>query len=187
MVRSSRLCLERSRAKVAHLCADQSRTSRRSHFGNGHIRREPGRLGSLRPRWPRCFDGPRSLDRRQKSDRGSGRASDECEPRGKGATLARAEIKKHLEEIRMTPQYAEGRLRYLAEGAWNLLGNRDRGSSRLLAPPTPPCRRVRIRRFSELSPRGPEVRFVVRHKGFAALQVSVSAAPSSEPTKLSRS
>jgi hypothetical protein len=39
-----------------------------------------------------------------------------------------------------------------------------------------------------LSPRGPEVRFVFGHKGFAAQQeVSVSASPSSEPTKLSRS
>jgi hypothetical protein len=47
--------------------------------------------------------------------------------------------------------------------------------------------RVRIRRFSELSHRWPEVRFAVRHKGFAALQVSVSASPSSEPVKLSRS
>src|SRR5205807_120717 len=65
-------------------------------------------------------------------------------------------------------------------------GNRDRGSSHLLAPPTPPYRRVRIRRFSKLSPCGPEVRVVVRHKGFAALQVSVSASPSSEPVRLSR-
>ena len=65
--------------------------------------------------------------------------------------------------------------------------NRDRGSSCLLAPPTPPYKRVRIRRFSELSPCGLEVRVVVRHKGFAALQVSVSASPSSEPAKLSRS
>src|SRR5205807_7542878 len=64
--------------------------------------------------------------------------------------------------------------------------NRDRGSSHLLAPPTPPDMRVRIGRFSELSPCGPEVRVVVRHKGFATLQVSVSAAPSSEPVKLSR-
>src|SRR6266851_5098393 len=66
-------------------------------------------------------------------------------------------------------------------------GNRDRGSSHLLAPPTPPYKRVRIRRFSKLSPCGPEVRVVVRHKGFAARQVSVSASPSSEPVKLSRS
>jgi hypothetical protein len=70
----------------------------------------------------------------------------------------------------------------------NMLGvHRDRGSSHLLAPPTPPYRRVRIRRFSKLSPRGPEVRVIVRHKGFATLQVSVSASPSSEPVKLSRS
>jgi hypothetical protein len=46
-------------------------------------------------------------------------------------------------------------------------------------PAHPPYRRVRIRRFSKLSPDGPEVRVVVRHKGFAALQVSVSASPSS--------
>ena len=69
----------------------------------------------------------------------------------------------------------------------HLVLNRDRGSSHLLAPPTPPYRRVRIRRFSKLSPEGPEVRVVVRHKGFAALQVPVSASPSSEPVKLSRS
>ena len=37
-----------------------------------------------------------------------------------------------------------------------------------------------------MSPCGPEVRFVFRHKGFAARQVSVSASPSSEPVKLSR-
>ena len=65
--------------------------------------------------------------------------------------------------------------------------NRDRGSSHLLAPPTPPYRRVRIRRFSKLSPCGPEVRVVVRHKGFAVLQASVSASPSSESAELSRS
>jgi hypothetical protein len=65
--------------------------------------------------------------------------------------------------------------------------NRDRGDGHPSSPPTPPYMRVRIRRFSELSPRGPEVRGVVRHKGFAALQVSVSASPSSEPVKLSRS
>src|ERR1700726_1157263 len=79
----------------------------------------------------------------------------------------------------------------VAERGRNLSGihtsNRDRGGSHLLAPPTPPYRRVRIRRFSKLSPDGPEVRVVVRHKGFAALQVSVSASPSSEPVKLSRS
>jgi hypothetical protein len=40
--------------------------------------------------------------------------------------------------------------------------------------------RVRIGRFSKLGPCGPEVRVIVRHKGFAALQVSVSASPSSE-------
>jgi hypothetical protein len=69
----------------------------------------------------------------------------------------------------------------------NTASNRHRGSGRPLSPATPPYMRVRIRRFSELSPRGLEVRFVVRHKGFAALQVSVSASPSSEPAKLSRS
>jgi hypothetical protein len=40
--------------------------------------------------------------------------------------------------------------------------------------------RIRIGRLSKLSPCGPEVRVIVRHKGFAALQVSVSASPSSE-------
>jgi hypothetical protein len=38
-----------------------------------------------------------------------------------------------------------------------------------------------------LSPDGPEGRFVFRHKGFATRQVTVSASPSSEPAKLSRS
>jgi hypothetical protein len=76
------------------------------------------------------------------------------------------------------------RLMKLEMGQWS--ENRDRGSSHLLAPPTPPDRRVRIGRFSKLSPCEPEVRVVVRHKGFAALQVSVSASPSSEPVKLSR-
>jgi hypothetical protein len=45
-------------------------------------------------------------------------------------TLARAEIKKHLEEIRMTPQYGEGKP---AEGAWNLLG-KETGPSHNTAP-----------------------------------------------------
>jgi site-specific DNA recombinase len=48
-------------------------------------------------------------------------------------TLARAEIKKHLEEIRMTPQYGEGKPHYLAEGAWNLLG-KETGPSHNTAP-----------------------------------------------------
>jgi hypothetical protein len=48
-------------------------------------------------------------------------------------TLARVEIKKHLEEIRMTPQYGEGRPHYLAEGAWNLLG-KETGPSHNTAP-----------------------------------------------------
>ena len=65
--------------------------------------------------------------------------------------------------------------------------NWQRGSGRPLSPATPPDVRVRIGRFSKLSPRGPEVRVVFRHRGFAALQVSVSASPSSEPVKLSRS
>src|SRR5215469_4363122 len=38
---------------------------------------------------------------------------------------------------------------------------------------TPPHVRGRIRRFRKLSPCGPEVRFVFRHEGFAARQVSV--------------
>src|SRR6266581_2346078 len=72
------------------------------------------------------------------------------------------------------------------QSLYNVAPNRDRGSSHLLAPPTPPDMRVRIGRFSKLSPCGPEVRVIVRHKGFAALQVAVSAALSSEPVKLSR-
>ena len=36
--------------------------------------------------------------------------------------------------------------------------NRDRGKSRDSSPPTPPYMRVRIRRFRDLSPRGPEGR-----------------------------
>jgi site-specific DNA recombinase len=48
-------------------------------------------------------------------------------------TLARVEIQKHLEEIRMTPQYGEGRPHYLAEGAWNLLG-KGAGPSHNTAP-----------------------------------------------------
>ncbi len=48
-------------------------------------------------------------------------------------TLARTELKKHVEEIRMTPQYGEGRPHYLAEGAWNLLG-KETGPSHNTAP-----------------------------------------------------
>jgi len=43
--------------------------------------------------------------------------------------------------------------------------NRHRGAVARL--PLPPYMRVRIRRFSELGPCGPEVRVIVRHKGFA--------------------
>jgi len=48
-------------------------------------------------------------------------------------TLARVEIQKHLEEIRMTPQFGEGKPHYLAEGAWNLLG-KETGPSHNTAP-----------------------------------------------------
>ncbi len=48
-------------------------------------------------------------------------------------TLARTELKKHVEEIRMTPQYGDGRPHYLAEGAWNLLG-KETGPSHNTAP-----------------------------------------------------
>jgi hypothetical protein len=48
-------------------------------------------------------------------------------------TLARTELKKHVEEIRMTPQYGEGRPHYLAEGAWNRLG-KETGPSHNTAP-----------------------------------------------------
>jgi site-specific DNA recombinase len=37
-------------------------------------------------------------------------------------SLARAELKRHVGEIRMVPRYGEGRPHYLAEGAWDLLG-----------------------------------------------------------------
>jgi hypothetical protein len=37
-------------------------------------------------------------------------------------SLARTEFKKHVGEIRMVPQYGEGRPHYLAEGFWDLLG-----------------------------------------------------------------
>ncbi len=97
-----------------------------------------------------------------------------------GAAAQRMAAARHNRVAHITYKYYQN-VSYLCNN------NRDRGSSHLLAPPTPPYRRVRIRRFSELSPCGPEVRFVVRHKGFAALQVSVSASPSSEPVELSRS
>ena len=48
-------------------------------------------------------------------------------------TLAKTELKKHVEEIRMTPLYGEGRPHYLAEGAWNLLG-KETGPSHNTAP-----------------------------------------------------
>ena len=47
--------------------------------------------------------------------------------------LAKTELKKHVEEIRMTPPYGEGRPHYLAEGAWNLLG-KETGPSHNTAP-----------------------------------------------------
>ena len=48
-------------------------------------------------------------------------------------TFARAELKKHVEEIRMTPQHGNGKPHYLAEGAWNLLGN-EKGPAHNTAP-----------------------------------------------------
>ena len=48
--------------------------------------------------------------------------------------------------------------------AWESVGDkdRDRGSGRPLTPPTPPYVRSCIRRFRDLSPRGPEVRYAFR-------------------------
>ena len=43
-----------------------------------------------------------------------------------------------------------------------MLRNRDKGKPRGSSPPTPPYMRVRIRRFRDLSPSGPEVRFAFR-------------------------
>ena len=48
-------------------------------------------------------------------------------------TLARAELRKHVGEIRMVPQYGEGEPHYLAEGAWDLLG-KETGPSHNTAP-----------------------------------------------------
>src|SRR5271167_227616 len=89
-----------------------------------------------------------------------------------------------LPEKEASPTWPDKSRCFLAEFCAEIqeqTGNGDRGDGRPSSPPTPPYMRVRIRRFSELSPRGPKVRGVVRHKGFAALQVSVSASPSSEP------
>ena len=48
-------------------------------------------------------------------------------------SLARAELKKHVGEIRMVPQYGEDRPHYVAEGAWDLLG-KETGPSHNTAP-----------------------------------------------------
>ena len=64
--------------------------------------------------------------------------------------------------------------------------NRDRGKPRGSSPPTPPYMRVRIRRFRDLSPCGPEVRFACRHEGFAAPRF-LSGFTLSAPGKLRRS
>ena len=47
--------------------------------------------------------------------------------------LARTELQKHVGEIRMVPQYGEGRPHYLAEGTWDLLG-KETGPSHNTAP-----------------------------------------------------
>ncbi len=39
---------------------------------------------------------------------------------------ARKELLKHVSEIRMIPQGGNGKPHYIAEGAWNLLGNEKR-------------------------------------------------------------
>ena len=48
-------------------------------------------------------------------------------------SLARTELKKHLGEIRMIPQYGETRPHYVAEGVWDLLG-KETGPSHNTAP-----------------------------------------------------
>jgi site-specific DNA recombinase len=47
--------------------------------------------------------------------------------------LARAELRKHVGEIRMVPQYGEAEPHYLAEGTWDLLG-KETGPSHNTAP-----------------------------------------------------
>jgi site-specific DNA recombinase len=49
---------------------------------------------------------------------------------------ARKELLKHVSEIRMVPQSGEGKLHYVAEGRWNLLGNEKDSSASLDAVPT---------------------------------------------------
>ena len=60
-----------------------------------------------------------------------------------------------------------------AEQVWN----RDRGKPRGSSPPTPPDMRVRIRRFRDLSPRGPEVRFAFRRWRLRRSQVPFGLHP----------
>ena len=55
--------------------------------------------------------------------------------------------------------------------------DRDRGSGCPLTPPTPPYVRSRIRRFHDLSPGGPEVRYPVRRWRFRRSQVSFGLHP----------
>ena len=55
--------------------------------------------------------------------------------------------------------------------------NRDRGKPRGSSPPTPPYVRVRIRRFRDGSPCGPDVRLAFRHREASPLPGSFRASP----------
>jgi hypothetical protein len=57
------------------------------------------------------------------------------------------------------------------------LFNRDRGEPRDSTPPTPPYVRVRIRRFRDGSPRGPDFRLAFRQRKASPLPGSFRASP----------
>ena len=79
--------------------------------------------------------GPRSVESHLAEIRGfvTRRLADLRGLLGRDTTLARAELKKHVEEIRMVPQYGTKRPHYLAEGNWSLLA-KEKGPAHNAAP-----------------------------------------------------
>jgi hypothetical protein len=79
--------------------------------------------------------GPRSVESHLAEIRGfiTRRLADLRGLLGRDTTLARAELKKHVEEIRMVPQYGTKRPHYLAEGNGSLLA-KEKGPAHNAAP-----------------------------------------------------
>jgi len=89
-------------------------------------------------------------------------------------------VRRELEDIQLRLDWHLARQydKPKSLGLSSMPSNRDRGSSHLLSPPTPPDKRVRIRRFDELLPcrtaRRPEVQRTHRRWWFRRWSSSVA-------------